>query len=164
MIASKAALTPLGGVGEDMAGYKGYNYATFVEIMSAALSSANFCTHCLGIKMVDGKQVYEPYKLGHFFIAVDVEAFGDLPTFKKTVGDILRQCAESRKAPGADHIYVAGEKEYKTETQRAKEGVPLSEETQLQLQQMLQELKLDDKKYGIHWAVKYTGKADAQGW
>jgi len=27
------ALTPLGGIGEDLAGYKGYGYATVVEIL-----------------------------------------------------------------------------------------------------------------------------------
>jgi len=30
-------LAPLGGIGEDTAGYKGYGYATVIEILSAAL-------------------------------------------------------------------------------------------------------------------------------
>lgn len=34
------ALSPLGGIGEDMAGYKGYGYATVVEIFSSALQRA----------------------------------------------------------------------------------------------------------------------------
>ena len=33
----EAALAPLGGIGEELAGYKGYGYATVVEILSAAL-------------------------------------------------------------------------------------------------------------------------------
>ena len=37
----KAALTPLGGLGELTGGYKGYGYAFVVEILSAALSDAN---------------------------------------------------------------------------------------------------------------------------
>ena len=32
-----AALLPLGGIGEDTSGYKGYGYATFAEILSSAL-------------------------------------------------------------------------------------------------------------------------------
>lgn len=32
----EAALAPLGGIGEELAGYKGYGYATVVEILSAA--------------------------------------------------------------------------------------------------------------------------------
>ena len=37
-----AALAPLGGIGEELAGYKGYSYATVVEILSAALQTGRF--------------------------------------------------------------------------------------------------------------------------
>ena len=37
LVARRAALTPLGGAGHDMAGYKGYGYAATVEILCAAL-------------------------------------------------------------------------------------------------------------------------------
>ena len=37
----EAALAPLGGIGEDLAGYKGYGYAAVVEILSAALQQGN---------------------------------------------------------------------------------------------------------------------------
>lgn len=36
-----AALAPLGGIGEELAGYKGYGYATVVEILSAALQAGS---------------------------------------------------------------------------------------------------------------------------
>lgn len=164
MLAKKAALTPLGGSGEDLGGYKGYNYATFVEVMSTALSSANFLQSCLGFRMVDGKKVFEPYRLGHFFIAIDIEHFEDLDKFKKTTGEILRQCANAKLQPGAEHIYVAGEKEYQTELERVSTGVPLSEATQLQILQMIEELNLDKDRYGVDWKVEYTGSVDSQGW
>ena len=45
----KAALAPLGGIGEDLAGYKGYGYATVVEILSAALQQGNFLRALSGI-------------------------------------------------------------------------------------------------------------------
>jgi LDH2 family malate/lactate/ureidoglycolate dehydrogenase len=38
----EAALAPLGGIGEEMAGYKGYGYATVVEVLSAALQAGSF--------------------------------------------------------------------------------------------------------------------------
>ncbi|MEZ4628288.1 MAG: Ldh family oxidoreductase [Eubacteriales bacterium] len=41
-----AALAPLGGIGEDLAGYKGYGYATVVEILSAALQAGSFLKMC----------------------------------------------------------------------------------------------------------------------
>ena len=42
LVAGTAAFTPLGGIGEELAGYKGYGYATVVEILSAALSGGQF--------------------------------------------------------------------------------------------------------------------------
>jgi len=47
-----------------------------------------------------------PYRLGHFFIAIDTEAFMGLDEFKKTCGDILRELRASAKAPGHDRIYT----------------------------------------------------------
>lgn len=143
----EAALTPLGGVGEDMAGYKGYNYATFVEIMSSAMQQCSFLKSCRGVR--NGKDV--PFDIGHFFIAVNIEAFVDLDTFKKSVGDLLRELANSKKAPGARHIYVAGEKEYMASKKRSREGVPISRETQKEILIMQSELKLT--KYIFNFRV-----------
>ncbi|MBM4321073.1 MAG: Ldh family oxidoreductase, partial [Deltaproteobacteria bacterium] len=71
LVTGYAALTPLGGLGEETAGYKGYGYATFVEILSAALQEGSYLKQLLGFE--DGRKV--PYKLGHFFLAIDVEHF-----------------------------------------------------------------------------------------
>ena len=105
----QAALAPLGGFGETTGGYKGYGYSTVVEILSAALQSGLF------LKALDGKDEegkIRPYHLGHFFIAIDTEAFMGAEAFKKTCGDILRDLRGSEKAPGQERIYTAGEKEY----------------------------------------------------
>lgn len=142
----EVALTPLGGIGEDMAGYKGYNYATFVEIMSSVLQQSSFLKACKGVR--DGKNV--PFDIGHFFIAVNIEAFVDLSTFKKSVGDLLRELVNSRKMPGARHIYIAGEKEYAAFKKRSVEGVPISRETQKEMLIMQSELKLTKYKFGFH--------------
>ena len=48
LVKGKAALTPLGGLGEETAGYKGYGYATVVEILSAALQQGCFLKQLLG--------------------------------------------------------------------------------------------------------------------
>jgi LDH2 family malate/lactate/ureidoglycolate dehydrogenase len=142
-----AALTPLGGVGEDQAGYKGYNYATFVEIMSSALQQSSFLKACLGVK--NGKDV--PFDIGHFFIAINIEAFVDLDTFKKSVGKMLRELANSKKMPGARQIYIAGEKEYHAFKQRSNEGVPISKETQKEMLTMQSELGLTKYKFDFHF-------------
>jgi LDH2 family malate/lactate/ureidoglycolate dehydrogenase len=123
LITGGAALAPLGGIGEELGGYKGYGYAAVVEILSAALQGGAFLRALSG--MADGKKV--PYNLGHFFIAIDVEAFTSLDEFKKTTGDILRELRASKKAPGVERIYTAGEKEYLAFVERTETGVPINE-------------------------------------
>lgn len=122
LIAGRAALTPLGGIGEETAGYKGYGYSTVVEILSAALQQGAYLKLLLGIK--DGKKV--PFSLGHFFIVIDISAFTDPDDFKKTTGNILREIRASRKMPGQNRIFTAGEKEYYTWLERKNKGVPFS--------------------------------------
>ncbi|NLY60979.1 MAG: Ldh family oxidoreductase [Clostridiales bacterium] len=139
LVKGTAALTPLGGAGEELGGYKGYGYATVVEILSAALQGGSFLKMLTGFK--DGKKV--PYCLGHFFIAIDVSAFTELEDFKKTTGDILRELRNSKKAKGQDRIYTAGEKEYDTWTYRKDKGVPVNPELLRELITVRDELGLE---------------------
>ncbi len=124
LVKGEAALAPLGGIGEELAGYKGYGYATVVEILSSALQAGSFLNMLSGR---DEEGELKPYHLGHFFIAIDTEAFMGLESFKKTTGDILRSLRNSQKAPGEEKIYTAGEKEYLTWLDRKDKGVPLNE-------------------------------------
>ncbi|NLP33459.1 MAG: Ldh family oxidoreductase [Oligella ureolytica] len=135
----KAALAPLGGIGEEMGGYKGYGYATVVEVLSAALQAGSYLRMLTGKK--DGKNV--PYRLGHFFIAIDTEAFLGLEEFKKTAGNIMRELRSSQKAPNAERIYTAGEKEYEVWLQRKDSGVPINEAVQKEFMELRDEFNLD---------------------
>jgi L-2-hydroxycarboxylate dehydrogenase (NAD+) len=132
MVNGRAALLPLGGLAET-GGYKGYGYATVVEILSASLQGSAF------LKALTGTN------LGHFFMAVDVEAFTDLASFKKTTGNILRDLRASRRMPGHDRIYTAGEKEYLTWQDRKKTGIPINMSLQKELLQLREECDL--KRY-----------------
>jgi LDH2 family malate/lactate/ureidoglycolate dehydrogenase len=138
LIAGRAALTPLGGAGEETAGYKGYGYATVVEILSSALQNGAFLKMLLGTK--DGKKV--PYSLGHFFIAIDINSFTETEEFKATAGNILRELRASRKMPGEQRIYTAGEKEHDTWMNRKDKGVPFNSE-------LLEEFRGLCKAYGL---------------
>ena len=125
-----AALAPLGGIGEETAGYKGYGYAALVEILSAALQAGSYMKMLTGIGEHGEKK---PYPLGHFFLAIDTEAFMGAESFKKTAGNILRELRASKKAPGHDRIYTAGEKEYLAWQERKDRGVPVGEGVQKEL-------------------------------
>ncbi len=138
LVADEAALAPLGGIGEDLAGYKGYGYATVVEILSSALQQGAFLKQLCG--MEDGHKA--PYRLGHFFMALDIAAFCDPADFRRSTGDLLRALRASRKAPGAERIYTCGEKEYACEQARRQTGIPLTPATQRELLAMRDELGL----------------------
>jgi len=118
----KAALTPLGGIGEDGGGYKGYGYATVVEILSAALQDGAYLKLLNGFDDA-GRKI--PYPLGHFFMAINVDEFIDLDRFQAITGDILRQLRASRKAPGCDQIFTPGEKEHLIWEFRRAHGCPV---------------------------------------
>jgi LDH2 family malate/lactate/ureidoglycolate dehydrogenase len=134
------ALAPLGGLGEDTAGYKGYGYATVVEILSAALQQGLFLKALNGID-AGGKKT--PFHLGHFFMAIDINAFIEPEKFKNTTGDILRELRASAKAPGQERIYTAGEKEYLAWLERKDTGVPLNDSLKSTLLQLINEYNLD---------------------
>jgi LDH2 family malate/lactate/ureidoglycolate dehydrogenase len=144
LVSGEAALTPLGGIGEETGGYKGYGFATVVELLSAALQQGAFLRQLSGLGD-DGKPC--PYGLGHFFMAINIEHFCDLAAFKKTAGDILRELRASTKAPGAERIYTCGEKEHLAWLDRKDRGVPVSQTLQKQLIAIRDEQNLTQHRF-----------------
>ena len=139
LVDGTAALAPLGGIGDELAGYKGYGYAAVVEILSAALAGGQFMKALSG---VDAEGKPSMYHLGHFFFVVDPEAFSGRETFRKIAGDICRALRASKKAPGNERIYTAGEKEYLVWLERKNKGVPLSRSVQKDMIAVRDDLKL----------------------
>ncbi len=140
LVAGDAAFAPLGGIGDEMGGYKGYGYAAIVEILSAALQSGKFLKALTGLDAAGNKT---PYHLGHFFMVINPEAFLGADTFKKTCGEILRTLRTSEKAPGKERIYTAGEKEYLAWLDRKEKGVPVGRSVQQDLIEVRDMYQLD---------------------
>lgn len=138
-----AALTTLGGIGEALGGYKGYGYALVIELLSAVLQDGNY-GKALDGKDENGNKV--PYHLGHFFIAIDTNHFLGEELCRKKAGDILRSMRASKKAPGEDRIYTAGEKEHLVRLAR-RDGVPINESVQAEMIQVRDELGLTQYKF-----------------
>ncbi len=141
-----AALTTLGGIGEALGGYKGYGFALFVEFLSSILQDGAYG------KDLDGKDAegnIRPYQLGHFFVAIDTEHFMGEEIARKKAGDILRSMRASKKAPGEDRIYTAGEKEYDIWMQRKDSGVPINESVQAEMNKVRDDLGLT--QYTFPW-------------
>ena len=143
---NSAALVTVGGIGELLGGYKGYGFAMFVEFLSSVLSDGYYGKQLNGVDENGNK--CSP-RLGHFFIAIDTDHFMCEALCRKKAGDIIREVRASRRMPGAERIYTAGEKEYEIRLAR-KDGVPINESVQGELNYVREQTGLTGK-YVFPW-------------
>jgi L-2-hydroxycarboxylate dehydrogenase (NAD+) len=143
---NRAALLPLGGSGELMGGHKGYGLATVVEIFSAAFQDGAFLSE---LHDHDKAGNIHPLRIGHFFMALNVENFLPLERFRKTTGNIVRELRASKKAPGEKRIYTAGEKAHIIAERVMREGVEIPPGLQKSLNALRQELKVTGHDLGF---------------
>jgi LDH2 family malate/lactate/ureidoglycolate dehydrogenase len=143
MARGEAALCTLGGPGEEGCGYKGYGFAMFVELLSAVLQDGHYGQYLTG-KDENGNK--RPFGLGHFFIAIDTDHFLGEDLCRKKAGDIIREVRSTEKAPGAERIYTAGEKEHEIRLARHA-GVPINESVQKEFIAIRDELGLAQYKF-----------------
>ncbi|MCB5247558.1 MAG: Ldh family oxidoreductase, partial [Candidatus Cloacimonetes bacterium] len=83
-----------------------------------------------------------PYRLGHFFLAINIDFFTDLDEFRKTSSAICRELQNSQLMPGRDRVWVAGEKEYEKELEIRRLGVPIIPNLQKDIETIQRELGL----------------------
>ena len=141
-----AALLPLGGIGEILGGHKGYDLSTMVEIFSAAFQNG---TYLWGLTDTDSEGKPQFLRIGHFFLAFDVEHFIPLNDFKKITGNIMRELRSSPVSPGQERIYTAGEKEYYNTQKVRQQGVEMPPGLQKALKALQQELNIKESSLGF---------------
>ncbi len=137
------ALLPVGGINELMGGHKGYGLATMVEIFSAAFQNGAYLSMLHDIDH-DGNTQF--LRIGHFFLAFDVEHFIPLDEFKRITGNIMRELRASRTGTEQARIYTAGEKEYINSAKVMSEGVEITPGVQKALSTLQQDLGITDGK------------------
>lgn len=142
----EAALLPVGGMGELFGGHKGYGLATMVEIFSAAFQNG---TYLWGLTDTDEQGNPQFLRIGHFFMAINIEHFIPLADFRKITGDMMRELRSSPKVPGQPRIYTAGEKEYYHTQQVRENGVEIAPGVQKALKSLSQELELTNLDLGF---------------
>lgn len=138
LVEGTASLLPLGGAGEELGGYKGYGLGVMIEILCASFTGGSFG------KALSGFENGEPsfHRLGHFFVAVNIESFVPLEVFKGITGSIMREIRGSLKVPGESRIYLAGEKEFDMIKVRRQKGVPINPPLQKIMKDLAQDLNL----------------------
>lgn len=137
------ALMPLGGT-DIMSGYKGYGLALLVDILSGVLSGGHILT--------DVGFPHEPREsnVGHFFMAIRIDAFRPLIDFKKQMDHLVRMLKNAPKAKGQDRIYIAGEKEFEQAKFNLANGVPV-------LGPVVEDMKKDGVEVGVPFELKPIG-------
>jgi LDH2 family malate/lactate/ureidoglycolate dehydrogenase len=141
----KAVLLPIGDNGTDPSGYKGYGYSTLVEILSSALQDGVYLKDTEGV-IENGKK---RLKVGHFFLVINVENFIPLKNFESITGSIMRALRSSKKFPGKERIYTAGEKEYLNKKKKTQEGIFVNKSIQKDIKQIQKELGLDQYTFAF---------------
>ena len=150
----KAALAPVGGLGEEGGGYKGFGWGRrWWRSFSAALQGGSFLKDLNGYDE-EGNRI--PYPLGHFFIAINPALFMGIEVFKKIAGRICRDLRNSEVAPGEERIYTPGEKEWEAWQYRKDHGCPVPRVLQEQMAALGKRFSLD---YRFDFACPSQGRA-----
>lgn len=134
--ALRGALLPLGGFGTDHGGHKGYGLGLLVDILCGVLSGGNFGS---GLPLVTDTM---EGAISHWFGAFRVDAFRDPAEFRADMDRELRTFKESRRVPGQERIYVAGEPEFEKTLYHREHGVPVHVKVWDGLQKLAGELDI----------------------
>ncbi len=129
--ALEGLLLPVGG-------YKGYGMIVVGEILCGVMTGANFGP-AINVTL---DNTDTPWNIGHFFTAIDVEAFMGRDEFNKRVDDLVKLLKNVPKAKGYDRIYVPGEPEHILWQEHMKSGIPLQAST-------IDDLKTVAKEFGV---------------
>ena len=119
------ALLPLGGPGE---GYKGTALAAMGEVFCGILTGLGF-----------GVEPSGRHNDGCFLIAIKVEAFRPLLTFRKEVAEFAHYLKDTPPAKGSQGVLYPGEVEHRAERQRAAEGIEIEDATWAKLKGLAEE-------------------------
>lgn len=109
-------LLPIGG-------YKGFGLSLMVEILCSLLSGMPYGRD---ISSMFEAPLHQKRYLGHFVMAIRIDCFQDLASFKKRLSSLMK---ELRNDPAEDentHIQVPGDPEKREAAERIKSGIPLS--------------------------------------
>ncbi|WP_245612501.1 Ldh family oxidoreductase [Palaeococcus ferrophilus] len=135
------ALLPLGGFGELFAGHKGYGLSLMVDILAGILSGGTWSKH---VKNTSEKRS----DVGHFFMAINTEAFLPLDEFKERMSEMIREIKSSKKHPDFEKIWIHGEKGFLTQETRLKLGIPIYRKVVDELNQIAEIVGVEKLRVG----------------
>ncbi len=114
-----AALLPFGGI----AAHKGFGLSVIVDILSGALTGAG-CSQSEDARVGNGL----------FVLVINVASFRGFPGFSAEIERFIEYLKSAKRAAGVDAIRMPGERGWKEQRRREREGIPIDAETWAQIQ------------------------------
>lgn len=101
------------------AGHKGFALALIVDVLTGVLSGGAFGQGVRGLYA----DVSVANNCAHFFLALNIEAFGAPAEFADRMGRLAAEIVGSPTAPGVDRLYLPGQIEAENRAAAAARGV-----------------------------------------
>jgi LDH2 family malate/lactate/ureidoglycolate dehydrogenase len=121
--------------------YKGYGLNVIIGMLAGVLNGAAF-----GRNVVDfNKDIVSRNNSGHMIMAMRVDNFQDVESFKQEMDRVIREIRESRRMEGVDRIWLPGEIEHCRILERRERGIPLAPIVVANLRGLAAELNLPDR-------------------
>ena len=118
-------IMPLGGASEKTGSHKGYGWGMVCELFSSILSMGNTSDECCTFDDKTG--------ICHGFIVIDPAIFGDPAEIRTHLSEYLQKLRDSPVALDAERIWTHGEKEHFNELRLREEGIPVNDNTMVEL-------------------------------
>jgi len=142
-------IMPLGGSSEVSGSHKGYGWGMVCEFFCSILSQG-----------LTSNKVNQGSKSGtcHGFMAINPAFFGTPEDIKAHFSTFLEELRQSPKAEGQPRIYTHGEKEVAAVADRKANGVPVNENTVVEMIEFAKFVGIDPKDYFGDFEAKNTIK------
>ena len=113
-----AALLPFGGI----AAHKGFGLSVIVDILAGALTGAG-CSQGEDARVGNGL----------FVLVINIASFREFPGFSAEIARFIGYLKSAKRAVGIDAIRMPGERGWKEQRKREREGIPIDAETWTQI-------------------------------
>ena len=110
-----------------------------MDVLSGVLSGSGMLTEVHSPYQTDQKS-----RSGHFFLALNIEAFGPLASFEARMEQMIAEVKGVPTAPGYEEILYPGELEARNEARHLAEGLDL-------LAKSWSDLKEQADRLGVGW-------------
>jgi LDH2 family malate/lactate/ureidoglycolate dehydrogenase len=109
--------------------YKGVGISIMVDLLSSAISQSIAFSN--EVKRVEDSE--HPQNVSHIFIAFNISDMVDITLFKESIAKYTKTIKSVRRKEGCNEIFMPGEIEWRTECDRRKSGIVLSDKAVSQL-------------------------------